>query len=232
MTDYEKLQFLDSVWKPEENFAFPQSKTKRRFGFSWPTAYSWLCYSKRYDGAFCINCVLFHNNAQYVGKMEQLCKVPFKDWKNAKAAFDKHENKSPYHKKSFKDTIKFRQTMTNKSTGINRQLGNIMHQQINKNRKILTSLIKILVIMARQCIPLRGRDEADPTAQYQSELSTAEQSNLNPGNFLAIVKLAVDLDCPTLKEHLSRCAKNATYLSKNIQNKLLSFTKSRSSTLQ
>ena len=105
---------------------------------------------------------------------------------------------------------------------MNRQLNNIMHQQIMKNRDILKSLIKILVTMAKQCIPLRGGDESNPIAQYQSEQCTIEQSNLNPGNFLAIVKLAVELDCPVLKEPLSRCAKNATYLSKNIQNELLS----------
>lgn len=45
---------------------------------------------------------------------------------------------------------------------------------------------------------------------------------MNPGNFLAFVKLAVELECPALKEHMSNCAKNATYLSKTIQNELLS----------
>ena len=112
MNDVVKLNFLDAVWKPDETFHFPPSKTKRHFIYAWLRTYPWLCYSKRYDGAFCINFVLFHNNAHYVWKMEKLCKVPFKYWKNAKAVFEKHQHKSPYHKKTVEDTAKFRQTMT------------------------------------------------------------------------------------------------------------------------
>ena len=44
---------------------------------------------------------------------------------------------------------------------------------------------------------------------------------LNPGNFLSLVKLAVVLDCPVLKEHFSSCSKNTTYSWKTIQNELV-----------
>ncbi|XP_057317074.1 zinc finger MYM-type protein 1-like [Hydractinia symbiolongicarpus] len=206
-----KLAFLNSVWMPDKNFHYPTSN--RRFIHSWLTSYPWLCYSKIHDGAFCINCVMFHNNSQNVGKMEKLCKEPLRDWKNAKALLEKHHHKSPHHKN-------FKATMASTDTRIDRQLNNIVHVQITKNRVVLKSLIKILITMAQQCISLRGRDETDPTAQFQSKENV--MSNLNPGNFLAFVKLAVELECPALKEHMSNCAKNATYLSKTIQNELLS----------
>ena len=44
---------------------------------------------------------------------------------------------------------------------------------------------------------------------------------LNPGNFLSLVKLAIDLGCPVLKEHFSSCPKNTAYTSKTIQNELV-----------
>lgn len=106
--------------------------------------------------------------------------------------------------------------MTLLVTRIDRRLNNIMHVQVTKNHEVQKSLIKILIMMAQQCISLRGRDETDPTAQYQSQENSP--TNLNPGNFLALVKLAVELECPVLKEHLSNCVKNATHPSKNIQN--------------
>ena len=44
---------------------------------------------------------------------------------------------------------------------------------------------------------------------------------LNPGDFLSLVKLAVVLDCPVLKEHFSNCPKNTMFTSKTIQNELV-----------
>ena len=213
------------MWIPDENYKFPISNSNRRFQHAWLQAFRpWLCYSKLHDGAFCINCAMFYHNAQFFGKVERLCTVPYKNWKNAMQDFKVHRDKSPWHRNAAEDTYKFRQTITGNLPGINRQLNSVMTQQINKNREILKCLIKILITVTQQCIPLRGRNECNPTEQYRSDLtsSVVVQNDKNPGNFLALVKLAVELQCPILKEHLSKCAKNATYLSKTVQNEMLS----------
>ena len=49
----------------------------------------------------------------------------------------------------------------------------------------------------------------------------------NPRNFLSLIQLAADLDCPVLKEHVSKCPKNATYTSKTIQNEIVDICANR-----
>ena len=222
MNDDEKVDLLNNVWETTESGP-KDTKTNRRFRIAWLSKYTWLYYSKLLDGAYCINCVLFSGNAQNIGKMQQLSSVPFRDWKNAQKVFNQHENNSPHHRASVEDTRKFRENMAAPSLAINRKLDTIKNAQILKNREILKSLIKVLITMSQQAIPLRGRDESDPTAEFRSSSMETVDTTKNPGNFLAFVKLAASLDCPVLKEHLSKCAKNATYLSKDIQNELLKY---------
>ena len=219
LNDSEKYDLLTNVWQPKSDFSFTTNpRVKRKFNYSWLLSYSWLVYSKLNDGAFCIYCTLFSSNAQVLGKMQQLCTTPFRDWKNAIKVFREHGEKQP-HKWCLEDAASFKKAFTGR-TGVQVQLSGILHEQIRKNRLVITSLIRILTTMSQQYIALRGRDEADPTAQFKSS-EYYQESHQNPGNFLAVIKLAVELDCPVLKVHLSTCAKNATYLSKNIQNELL-----------
>ena len=59
-----------------------------------------------------------------------------------------------------------------------------------------------------------------PKVKLKKYLKPVNTKVLNPGNFLRLVKLAVVLDCPVLKEHFSSCSKNTTYSLKTIQNEL------------
>ena len=215
LNDIEKLNVLENVWKPDENFIFKSDRsTKRRFNYAWLLKFQWLAYSKLFNGAFCVNCTLFSSTFEN----QQLCQVPFTDWKNAISKFEKHGSTSPQHKRSLADACEFQRNMKDQSTSIVSQLDSLYHKNVALNRQIIKSLIRILATMAWQCIPLRGRNESDPAVIIREETVITE----NPGNFLAIVRLAVELDCPILKQHLSTCGRNATYLSKTIQNELLS----------
>ncbi|XP_057299572.1 uncharacterized protein LOC130630190 [Hydractinia symbiolongicarpus] len=219
LNDHEKHKLLNKVWKPTQTHNFEKDiKTNRKFKYAWFESFPWLVYSDLLKGAFCIHCVLFSKNAMKIGKMTQLCTQPFQDWRNATKVFKIHGEKSPFHRQCQADANSFMFRYT-RGTGIAQQLDGIQNATIAKNRLIMTSLIKIITVIARQGLPLRGKDETDPTAEFQAR-SKNEDGN-NCGNFLAIVKLAVNLECPILKEHLSTCAKNATYLSKTVQNELI-----------
>jgi len=88
LTDSEKKSILNNVWKPPFNFKFPISeagKRNLRFQYSWLQEYTWLCYSKLENGAFCLSCSIFASsggvNSRPLGK---LVKSKFDKWKNAK----------------------------------------------------------------------------------------------------------------------------------------------------
>ena len=57
-----KLNLINNDWKAPPTFIFSSSAfgaTSRKFCANWLTRLTWLCYSKLYDGAFCLYCVLF-----------------------------------------------------------------------------------------------------------------------------------------------------------------------------
>ena len=57
--------------------------------------------------------------------------------------------------------------------------------------------------------------------KLKKHLKPVNTKVLNPGDFLSLVKLAVVLDCPVLKEHFSNCPKNTMCTLKTIQNELV-----------
>ena len=83
--DDTKLSLINNHWKPPPDFKFPSSETSRRkFCASWLNRWSWLCYSKLYDGAFCLSCVLFgHQTGHNGSKLSKLFKEPLTNWQSA-----------------------------------------------------------------------------------------------------------------------------------------------------
>ena len=98
------------------------------------------------------------------------------------------------------------------------ELAHSSHAQlIQQNRQKLLSILKCVVFCGKQNISLRGHRDDDKILQ-------AAGSDHNPGNFKALLNLRVESGDETLKEHLARAGKNATYTSKTIQNELIEVT--------
>ena len=103
----------------------------------------------------------------------------------------------------------FKKVMHRGSAPIDQQLNHILQQQISRNREILESLFKTIIFCGKNNIPLRGRRDDDPT---NSALT---------GNFQALLEFRVDSGDQTLQQHLQNAPRNATYISKTIQNKMI-----------
>ena len=82
-------------------------------------------------------------------------------------------------------------------------------RQVEANRAILLSIIRCLELAGRQGISLRGH--RDNLTEDSAE-----------GNFHALIRFAIASGDSVLKNHLESCARNATYMSNNSQNQLLS----------
>ena len=80
---------------------------------------------------------------------------------------------------------------------------------IVRNRAILKAILKAIVFCGRQNIALRGHCEQ-------------RESDSNPGNFLALVDFRIDASDSILADHFKSCARNAQYISPQVQNDLIS----------
>ena len=212
LTEQQKYDILCNVWRPSENYSFPINENKRKFHYGWLKIFPWLTYSEKFDGAFCLNCVLFGSESTIMhntSKLQRLFKLPLKNWNVATARFRDHSEKSELHKTATTRTSLFRSYMEKKSTPIEAMLDKVRKQQIEENRKQLRPIVHAIFLCGRQDIALRGhRDDAK---YYLSD-------DVNPGNFIEILKYGVICADQSLEEYFKSTPKNVTYKSKTTQN--------------
>ena len=215
--DETRYRLLEHHWKPCEKYLFPSRQygakrvVSRRFMITWLRRWEWLSYSKKFDGAFCVPCVLFGQETGSAGmKLVKLYKEPVTNWQNAVCKFEEHCQKSPLHKYSVLRASSFKQVMSGKREAIDSQLDRVLNERINQNRKIIHSMVETVVLLGKQNIAFRGH--RDDSKNY---------SDSNPGNFQALLSYRISSGDEVLKKHFETAAKNATYRSKTVQNQLI-----------
>nr|XP_058957123.1 52 kDa repressor of the inhibitor of the protein kinase-like [Pocillopora verrucosa] len=211
---HQKLEFVENVWKPGELFDFPVSMENgksRKFVSGWLKRFPWLAYSKYFDGAFCLACVCFGVQCgRNANKLDKLLKSPLTNWTSAASRLTKHSlGNCEIHNFSMTAMNDFKRMMQRGAVPIDQQLNNIVQQQIARNREILKSLFKTIIFCGKNNIPLRGRRDDDPTNAALT------------GNFQALLEFRVDSGDQTLQQHLDTAPRNATYISKTIQNEMI-----------
>jgi len=87
---------------------------------------------------------------------------------------------------------------------------------VRKNREILSSVVKCIVLCGKQNLPLRG---------HRDDSQHIEDNNINSGNFQALINFRVDSGDENLKNFLENGPRNATYRSKTIQNEIIDVIK-------
>ena len=219
LTDQDKYALICNLWKPESTYDFPvtiiKGSGRRKFQYDWlnMTEFSWLAYSARVDGAFCLNCVLFGGESTHnASKLKQLFKEPFKTWDVALQRFRDHNKKSQVHKTATIRFSHFKEAMEQRSVPIDCQLNSIRHDQIKKNRERLRPIVDAILLCGRQNIALRG---------HRDDSKFIEQANVNTGNFQEILKYGARCGNSSLNDYLDAAPRNATYRSKTTQNQLI-----------
>ena len=99
--------------------------------------------------------------------------------------------------------------MRREEVPIDQQINNLLQRQISKSREILKSLLKTVIFCGKNNIALRGRRDDDP-----------QNASLS-GNFQALLEFRIDSGDQTLQHHLESAPRNATYMSKTIQNEMI-----------
>ena len=220
MTNNEKLEVIDRVWRPPPGYNFPKHVENGRHWRindayltpSSPKYFFWLVYSAYFDGVFCLPCVLFGQSTTN-SKLQKLFLEPFTRWNSAPKRWKDHQDLSKVHKNSVATMQLFISEMKGTRQRINVVMNEKKREMIRQNGEKLIPILKTVLLCARQNIPLRGH--RDDSKHYD------DVSN-NPGNFQVLLDFRIDSGDKTLEEHFRTAARNATYRSKTIQNELIS----------
>ena len=199
MEDSKKLNLLKFKWKPEENFKFP-SRNSRRYNPRWECDFPWLRYSKSEDSVYCGYCLVFAKSGCFSTS-------GYIDWKNAvgdkRGNFKKHEQ-CKQHQDAQQQATEFLRVCDSKER--KDVYSFLSTEKIERNRKILLSIVDVIVTLGKRNIGLRG--------------SWDKVKKKDDGNFQFFVdwKAVFDQD---LKHHIEKGARNAQYISPKTQNELI-----------
>ncbi|KAF0733666.1 protein FAM200B-like [Aphis craccivora] len=231
LNDHIKYNLLVSHWKPPKNFDFPFSthnkkgKEEKRFlRTNHLEKYSWLVYSKASKSVYCLYCSVFvSTNIGCGNKNYMLLKalvteplVRFDKLLGTQGSLETHE-KNQYHIKAIQDGKHFIKNFNDPNRGVINQIDSHRLRVVKENRERLKQpIIKTLIFLAKQNIPLRGHRDDGSIFDNQNELMG------NEGNFRELIKFRIESGDLTLKCHLEDIEKRATYISKTTQNELIS----------
>ena len=188
----------------------PSGKISRSCQRSWFEKFDFVSYLESSQGIFCLACVLFPSSGAHDGvkRAEILISKPLTNWKDALADLGKHSGLF-YHQQAHSRLTSFLARMKSPALAIHQRMTTQVQELVQRNRKVIASIVKCLQLCARQGIALRGhRDDSSSEA-------------LNTGNFKAVVDFRAEAGDEILKEHLHSSSSRSTYISKTTQNQLL-----------
>ncbi|CAG9822034.1 unnamed protein product [Phaedon cochleariae] len=219
MSDNERLEWLTNPWTPSPEFKFPlntEGKEKRSFQAKWMKEYPWLVYSKKLNGGLCKACILFGRGegGKSDGKLGKLVLEPLNTFKKAKEIL-KHHDEAKFHKNNVKASKHFSLVMEGTEDDIVSRMNAAQKAVIEENKKKLIPIIKTVMLCGIQNIPLRGHRDDGKLFDEINKDKSAE------GNFRALLKFRIDAGDKELQSHVESCGKNASYVSKTIQNELI-----------
>ena len=137
---------------------------------------------------------------------------PFISYYKSKEMLDRHSNKG-CHKITIERAYGFKQTYTSHTHRIDVRKSDISSENLAFNSKLLPLIAEVVFTCARQRVALQSHQ--------QDKVDFSCFPTGNEGNFIAILRLLAKADCD-LERHLISGPRNAKYISKTIQNELLS----------
>ena len=162
------------------------------------------------DGAFCRACAFFALESVGGHVLGQLVTKPLKVWNKMSEKASAH-NKYDYHLASLARMSEFRACYENPTKSIDTILNRECQLQMERNAKVIASLLQVVLLCGKQGIALRG---------HRDDHISWHEALTNHGNFIELVRFRAVTDS-ILAEHLQNSPANAKYTSKTIQNELV-----------
>lgn len=222
-----KYRLLTAHWTPDKSFEYPYTLKDGKRPQKVYLSEKHLCgsyenfkFSKKLNGVICVPCVIFsdaesQNDRKKATQLGQLVNKPLQKYSRLTGSdghLTSHLSKQ-YHQKAqhFADNF-IHSYRTNQSikTALDTQRKNSEKEE----REKLIPIIKTVVLCARLGIAFRGRHD-DGVLNVNTPFQKEE------GNFRALLAFRVDSGDKCLEKHLQAANKNATYISKTIQNEII-----------
>ncbi len=221
-----RRELLENPWHPSNpQYQFPATFRHRKNGKSekigineqYFKTHNWLAYSHAKQGLLCKFCVVFSSHEggrgnQLLGRLVTEPLTKFDKLTGKDGYLPSHET-TDYHKNAVIRGLHFLRTTEKQNESVIDQLRRGDEELVKKNRQILRSLLRAVIICGRSGNGLRGhRDSGNPLKGHSS----------NDGLFREILRSYVDLGDATLTNHFNDGAKNAQYTSPEMQNEMIS----------
>ncbi|XP_017461065.1 PREDICTED: 52 kDa repressor of the inhibitor of the protein kinase-like, partial [Rhagoletis zephyria] len=220
LDDVTKKYILTSLLLPKLPHRFPVTAGKsgnRSFQPTWITedGFDFLAYSTSEDGVYCKKCWLFYHEGVGKGYHQnpgKLVTTSCRDWKKAIELFKKHKNME-YHEVCDTRATSFLNVASGKQLDILSQLDIQRANEKEENRAALRPIIETVLFCGEQELPLRGDND--------SGAFSLERPEKKDGKFRALLRFRINSGDKELKKHITNSAKNATYLSPQMQNEII-----------
>ena len=186
--------------------AYPGSTYMRQFQPAWFKQYPWLHYS------CCKACAIFAPDKVGGNTPGQFVSKPFDSWVKMSERSKSHMQLE-YHLVSLAKMREFLSRYEHPSTAVNVVMDTQAKQMMEKNKKVIESLLKIVLLCGKQGLSLRGHRDDCVDFEHGS-------ADSNQGNFIELVHFRAETD-EVLANHLKNAPRNALYTSKTIQNSLI-----------
>lgn len=145
-------------------------------------------------------------------KLSTFITTPFVNYRKATELLNRHGN-NEYHLLSAEKSSTFIDNYSS-SKSVKTILNKKSMAIINKNKKRLVPIVKSIIFCGHNNLPLRGhRDDG------QLEINSAITGD--QGVFRSLLAFRLDSGDEILHEHLENCKKNATMISKTVQNEII-----------
>lgn len=227
ISDYTKTVLLENPWTPPDDYEFPHSTRtvsgQVKKNFLRPhhlKKYDWLVLSSSKRGLFCKYCPWFTNRNEggfcKNVTLKTLVTVPltnFKKLTGADGVLEKHSILQ-YHKDAVLAGKVFLKTYHNPKHDVSNIVNGYRLNLSQENRKRLLPIVKTIIMLGRQNIPLRGHRDDGIIEVGKTPLH-------NEGNFRALLRFRVDAGDTDLESHLKNSSSRATYISKSTQNDII-----------
>ena len=180
-----KCDVLKKLWKPDIDYNLPlfidkkNPKDKRKFGCKCFVLFSYLCFSKLFEDAFCLCCVRFSTTyGVNTSELGHLCLQKF-------PRTLKNHNKKLYHYKLATSSMKrFLFTLFNKKKKVNCWLNKLDRKAFEKNSLMTKSLTKTILTMANQCLVFRRSYDSNIKGKIEEVFETSKYKGAKPRKFL------------------------------------------------
>ena len=226
--DHTKRILLENPWTPPNGYKFPFStrtvsgkEVKNYVSSKHLEAHKdWLLLSDVKRGMYCKYCPWFinRNEGGYqknvpLGALVTKPLTNFKNLTGVKSDLDIHCS-NIYHKNAVTSGKDFLRNYHNPRLEVKNLLDESHLSQVQENIQRLIPIVKTIILLGKQNIPLRGHRDDGPI--LADSLPTK-----NEGNFRVMLRFRVDAGDKNLENHLKTSSSRATYISKTVQDQLI-----------